>query len=183
MQTNEFLAAKADAFEVLSKRLHKATCGLTEAQLNERIPGFHWTIGQVVDHLLVSADLYESGIVEAYALSKSKGPEPLRFSRFGAALTAKAGPNGNAPVFSKMRPTNEPVPLKRLETLKTLFQGEAQRSRAHLDAAISSTKMRNPVFPIFRQSLADTIELLERHGEHHMRQIETYAPVVLVGSH
>ena len=150
--------------------------GLTEQQLNWKPDASQWSIAQCLDHLAVTARAWEQILTEAIARGRQKYPvaAPPRYSpsMVGGWLIDNAGPElkrkFRAPkVF---RPTDS---SKIQDSLQSFIESQnrflefVNNSRG-LD--YNKTRLRSPVTPLMRYSLADAFVVVVVHDQRHLAQ-------------
>jgi DinB family protein len=179
MDSDALLRSVRESMEKQQGRILSATEGLSEEQINRPIAGFHWTIAQICDHVLLSHGAYVAKIEEALERPPRTGPGEVRYSFIGKLIARGAGPNGGAPVLPAARPNpetkfSEEVVQDLLDQISALSR-LAERSEG---IPLSDVKVRNPFFSFLKMNMADLFHIPERHLEHHVMQIEANAPKV-----
>ena len=144
--------------------------GLSEAQLSWTSAPESWSIGQCLDHLATTSKAFEPYLTAAIKRGRDKwpmsSPVPYRPSWVGGWLIRQVLPETTRKVSSPkvFRPSNSPAVenaaeeyLKRqAEFLRFVREAEG------LD--YNKTKLRSPVTPLMRYSLADAFVVTVVHG-------------------
>jgi hypothetical protein len=176
MTCDAFLAATSEKLDTLIGRVETAVAKVDDSGLNWKPSAEAWSIGQIIDHVLIGMEYYVPG-VEASVKDgkKSAGNANVKHSWFGGMIIKGIGPGGKAPILKQLIPGPGPYP-------KELAQKWTERHRHLIDLAhraegmdLSSIKIRNPFFKLFRMNLADFFAILADHSEGHVLQIEALA--------
>ena len=179
MTCEAFLDDVIRKFGNLRDRADSALAGLTEDQFNQPIPAFHWTLAQIVEHVLLSHGLYIASIEEGLEHPLRKVKAEIQFSFVGTKIAKFAGPNGNVPVPQAARPdTSKRYPLALGNEFLEQTEALAELARRSVGVNLGAVKVRNPFVPILKMTLADCYQIPERHLEHHVQQLEKYRPIV-----
>ncbi len=174
MLVEDFVSEIEKQVDGFSTRVNDATRGLSHEQINwSPKPSDQWSVAQILKHMMISNRLYIPPLQVVLKEAEMGQPrDTIRHTWFGKKLAAKAGPGGNAPVHPIFKPGNGPFDLdvvqhylRQQDELRILLTRAA-------DKDICRTKIRNPVVNIFRMNVADVFRTLERHSEHHVKQIE-----------
>lgn len=181
MRSDAFLDDVIRKFGNLRDRAEIVLRDLDEDQLNCPIEGFHWTLAQVIEHILLSHGAYiaiiEEGLLDHPPM---RDAAELRLSVVGKQIAKFAGPDGHAPVPAGMKPSlTRRYPLEIRTELLDQTEALTELARKSIGVDISAIRVRNPIVPLLRLNLADCFNIPERHLEHHIRQLEKYAPTVL----
>jgi hypothetical protein len=149
---------------------------LTEEQLNWRPAPGTWSIAQCLDHLAVTG----SQFVNYYLAALEKGHRKWKVSEavryrptlVGGWLIRQVDPETgrNLPAPKVFRPSQEPLITNSLEKFlkqQHTFLSFVQKSEG-LD--YNRTRLRSPVTPLMRYSLADAFVVTVLHGRRHLGQ-------------
>jgi hypothetical protein len=159
----------------LSDRLAALTRPLDPEELVRRPPRGGWSVGHVLDHLCVTAELYESPIRMLLHNARPDAAAPAR--------TWKPTMIGRFGVYMFERPTPLPTP-KRMAPAASPRGGVVESFLAHqntferlMDDATGfdwrALRMTSPVAPLpLKFNLGDVFFVLVVHAERHGRQIE-----------
>jgi hypothetical protein len=166
------LHRRADAADARARAL---AGDLSPTQLGWTPPDGGWSVGQVLEHLVVSADDY---LPRMRAAAARAGPadaaaRPWRPSLVGRLLVGAVDPRSarrqRAP--RRWRPAPAPRPAVLEEFLRTQ---EALRSLLRAADGLDPARARlsSPVSPLLRLTLADALTILVLHAERHLAQAE-----------
>jgi len=149
--------------------------GLSAAQLNWKPSPHQWSIGQCLDHLLVSSEVYLPPISRALdgrAASPVDEITPGLVGRFFIRTFIEPSTQrlrGRAP--GKIRPAKEVAPdiLDRFLRSNDLARALVRRASAY---DVNRIRFVNPFVPLLRFNVATGIEVLWRHQHRHLLQAE-----------
>lgn len=151
-------------------RLRHAVQGISEAELNHR-EGDAWSIGQILDHLLLSHAPYLKRM-EAAAENAPKGPCEAKMTFLGGQIFRGAGPDFNAPVGPGLHPKKDKYDLGVIVQYAKLTESTIEFAKRCEGIDLTRAKFRNPIVPLFSMNLVDGFAIMNTHGERHLRQIE-----------
>jgi len=165
------LAALDDA----DRRARAVAGSLTAAQLNWRADAASWSIGQCLDHLLVSSEVYLPPIslaLDGRAASPVDEITPGLVGRFFIRTFIEPSTQrlrGRAP--GKIRPAKDVAPdiLDRFLRSNDLARALVRRASAY---DVNRIRFVNPFVPLLRFNVATGIEVLWRHQHRHLLQAE-----------
>ncbi len=166
------LIKKLDA---LSKQVQDSFGSLTAEQLNWKPEPGNWSIGQCLDHIVVSNKTYyptfDRVLDGTYQLSFLQKFNPFKRS-FGAMMIKSLGPGSPKkftapkifePSSSEVRPDIVSVFVEAQNALKEYFQ--------RLSLADSSNKViASPVSGLITYTLDDAMQIIAVHGQRHVNQ-------------
>jgi hypothetical protein len=163
------LAAAADG---LLARAAVLQAELTTERLAWRPPGGGWSIGQVLEHLVVSGRLYLERMRPLIdTANRTAGPTMWRPTLVGGLLVRSMASPRRFPAPTVFAPG--PVPR---DGVLAAYVEDLREVRAMLDraAGISWREIRlsSPVSRLMRVNLGDCFALLVRHAERHGRQTD-----------
>lgn len=151
---------------------------LSEAQLAWAPPGGGWSVGQVLEHLVVSDALYlermRRALEAAVAAGRHRGvPTAWRGSLFGRLLAAAVAPDSarrvGAPRVFKPGPAARPGVLEAFLATR----GELSALLRRADGwDVSRIRLASPVSALVRLNLGDAFRILANHAERHLGQVE-----------
>ena len=159
----------------LSDRLAGLTRPLDPDELVRRPPDGGWSVGQVLEHLCVTAELYESPIRTLLQGARPDAAAPAR--------PWKPTLIGRFAVYMLERPARLPTP-KRIAPAASPRGGLVESLLAHQHTLARlmddetgfdwrTLRMTSPVAPLpLKFNLGDVFFLLVVHAERHGRQIE-----------
>jgi hypothetical protein len=169
----ETVVAEAKKNSDEAKRL---VAGLSEAQLNWTSHPNSWSIAQCLDHLRATSKAFEPYLTAAIKRGSEKwptdSPVPYRPSWVGGWLIKQVVPETTRKVPSPkvFRPTESPTIENALaEFLKQQeeFLGLVRRAQGF---DYNKTRLRSPVTPLMRYSIADAFVVTVVHGWRHLAQ-------------
>jgi uncharacterized damage-inducible protein DinB len=159
--------------EVL-QRIERAVADMDGDVLSRRPPDGGWSIAEVLEHLIVSADSY----VESIRRVMGENPE----KRAAASTTWKPSIMGGMLVSSFRNPRKlpaprmyQPGPSPRANTYEEFVRRQQEVGRLITEAQPldwRAVRMRSPVIPLIRMNLGDALSVLVVHAERHAGQIE-----------
>jgi hypothetical protein len=147
--------------------------GLSAAQLNWRPSPDQWSIGQCLDHLLVSSEVYLPPMSRALDGRDPSPVDEIRPGWLGRLFIrtyiepATQRRRGRAP--GKIRPAKDVAPdiLDRFLRSNDLARAFVRLASAH---DVNRIRFVNPFVPLVRFSVGTGIEVLWRHEHRHLRQ-------------
>jgi len=151
---------------------------LSEDQLNWKPAPDRWSIAQCLDHLAVATDKFGPYLTAAIARGRAKYPVPsspvYQPSRLGGWLIKQLLPESTrrVPAPKIFRPTETaPIHGALAHFLKAHneFLGFVRQAEG-LD--YNKTRLRSPVTPLMRYSLADAFVITVVHGQRHLGQAQ-----------
>ena len=175
LQSANFLEAVAAEIEKNNNAARQLTAGLTESQLNWTASPEQWSIAQCLDHLAVTSGEFKSYFNGAIARGREKWPTtaPVAYkpSIVGGWLIRQVVPEATRKVSAPkvFRPASSDI----TDALgKFLKQQEEFLSFVKQAAGIDYNKvrLRSPVTPLMRYSLADAFFVTVVHGWRHLAQ-------------
>jgi len=149
--------------------------GLNEEQLNWRPGAEKWSIAQCLDHLAVSSSKFDQYFETALGRGRSKwpvsSPPAYQPTRMGAWLIRQLEPvtGRNLPAPKVFRPSSSDIQgaLQKLLDQQETFLNFV-RSADGVD--FNKTRLRSPVTPFMRYSLADAFVITVVHTRRHLGQ-------------
>lgn len=169
----EAIVAGAEKNKETAKSL---TTDLTEAQLNWRPSADMWSIAQCLEHLAVATKEFEKYFGPALASAPAK-PLVTKATAYkptllGGWLAKQVSPEGERKLKSPK--IFRPAPASNIAGAVAMF---LDRQRQFVDfvrrcASIdyNKSRIRSPVTPLIRYSLADAFVITVLHGERHLNQ-------------
>lgn len=150
--------------------------GLSEDQLNWKPAPEKWSIAQCLDHLTVTSSKFDPYFTAALARGRTKWPASAglvyRPSLMGGWLIKQVNPETgrNLPAPKVFRPSESSAIHEALESFlkqQERFLGFV-RETAGID--YNKARLRSPVTPLMRYSLADAFVITVVHGQRHLAQ-------------
>jgi hypothetical protein len=155
-------------------RVRNSVSGLAPDALNRRPPEGGWSIGEVLEHLIVSADSY---LTRMRALVQRQGnagvdAKTMWKPTLGGGLLASSL---RSPRKLRAPTRYKPGPAPRPRVLEEFLQRQEDVGRLLTEAGTMDWRrvhMRSPILPILRMNLGDALTVLVVHAERHAAQIE-----------
>jgi DinB family protein len=163
--------------EQIRERARRLTGDLSAGQLGWGPPGDGWSVGQVLEHLLISDHSYvvrmRPLIESARARSTSPAPASWRPTLAGRFLIKSLAPTATrklpAPSVYRPGPTARAGVvaeyLRSLDELAALMRGARGLDLGHL-------RMSSPVSKLIRLHVGDGFSIMVVHAQRHLGQIE-----------
>jgi hypothetical protein len=166
------IAAETEKNSAEAKRL---VSGLSEEQLNWSSSPDKWSIAQCLEHLTVSTRGFEQYFPAAIKRGHEKYPVnsavAYRPSLIGGWLIKQLMPESTrkVPAPKAFRPSQSAITdaLENFLAHQDAFLNFVKET-GHLD--YNKTRMRSPVTPLMRYSLADAFVVTVVHGRRHLAQ-------------
>lgn len=159
-----------------SDETKRLVTGLSEAQLSWTSAPESWSIAQCLDHLATTSKAFEPYLTAAIKRGRDKwpvsSPVPYRPSWVGGWLIKQVLPETTRKVSSPkvFRPSQSPAIENAAEEF---LKQQAEFLRFVREAEgldYNKTKLRSPVTPLMRYSLADAFVVTVVHGWRHLAQ-------------
>jgi hypothetical protein len=150
--------------------------GLSEAQLNWKPAPDKWSIAQCLDHLAVTSKKFDSYFVDALARGRKNWPvssaPAYRPSWMGGWLIKQVTPETgrNLPAPKVFRPSESSTIQGALESFLKQQERFLAFVRETAGVDYNKTRLRSPVTPLMRYSLADAFVVTVVHGQRHLAQ-------------
>ncbi len=149
---------------------------LTNEQLNWKLQPEQWSIAQCLDHLAVTGERFDKYYTEAIKSGRERWPVrepiPYRPTFVGSWLLKQVTPEvkRKLPAPSVFRPSESITitgSLEKFLSQQDVFIGFV-RAASGLD--YNRIRLRSPVTPLMRYSLADAFVVTVLHGQRHLGQ-------------
>lgn len=166
-----------DEVENIRARARRLTAPLTPTQLAWLPPNGGWSVGQVLEHLLISDQSYlvpmRALIERARAGASSQSPAAWRPTLAGRFLIRSLGPRGTRKLPAPK--IYRPGPVARADVvgayLRNIDEIEALlRTSRGLD--LGRLRMASPVSRLIRVHVGDGFSIIAVHAQRHLGQIE-----------
>lgn len=160
-------------FKAAEDFLRERVLPLTPERLNAPQPG-HWSIGQIVDHLLLSTDpLLAKAIQEAGGLATISPRSEASTTWLGRAICGAMAPGKRSvPAPKVFHPHAGPFDASVVERLID----QQRRLWAFAEGAktrpVEKFKLASPASRLVKYTGADLLAIAASHTEYHLRQIE-----------
>jgi hypothetical protein len=149
---------------------------LTEAQLNWKPSPDQWSIAQCLEHLAVATQgfdkYFSAALTRAQSKSPNTNPPAYKPTRMGGWLARHVAPE--APRKLRAPKMFRPADASTIQGSLKMFLDEQQKfidfvgQCQHID--YNKTRIRSPVTPLMRYSLADAFVITVLHAQRHLAQ-------------
>lgn len=167
------IASELDAADARAQALAK---GLTATQLNWQPRAGAWSVGQCLEHLCISNEVYVGPIAEALRAAPSGPVDEIRPGWFGrwfirnyiepaTQKTRARAPSKIAPVAKQL----DRSILGRFIASNAKVRELIPLGRAH---DINRVRFRNPFVPLIRFTVGTGFQIIVRHNLRHLLQAE-----------
>ncbi len=175
LQSSNFLGTVATEIEKNNDTARQLTAGLSDAQLNWTASPERWSIAQCLDHLAVTGGQFKNYFNDAIARGREKWPTtaPVAYkpSFVGGWLIKQVVPEATRKVTSPkvFRPSTSAIadPLGKFLNQQKDFSSFVQQAEG---VDYNKVRLRSPVTPLMRYSLADAFVVTVVHGWRHLGQ-------------
>jgi hypothetical protein len=152
------------------------TADLNEGQLNWKPSPEQWSIAQCLEHLAVATQGFDKYFSAALQGAKSKSPitNPPAYkpTRMGGWLARHVAPE--SPKKLRAPRMFRPAEASTIQDSLQMFLDEQQKFinfvRQCRNVDYNRTRLRSPVTPLVRYSLADAFVITVVHGQRHLAQ-------------
>ncbi len=167
------IAAEAEKNNEVTRNL---TSDLSETQLNWKPSAEQWSIAQCLEHLAVATNGFEKYFDEALGKARQQSsaasPPAYKPSVLGGWLAKQVSPEGERklPAPKIFRPGDSSNIIKSLEVFLNQQSRFVDFVRKCSGIDYNKTRVRSPVTPLIRYSLADAFVITVLHGQRHLGQ-------------
>jgi hypothetical protein len=176
LESGDLLQTIASETEKISSDARQLVAALADAQLNWKPAPNGWSIAQCLEHLAVTSEKFDQDFTRAIARGREKRPVSgavrYRPTMFGGWLVKHLSPEAKRkmPAPRVFRPSESSAikgVLERFLRQQETFLGFVNDARG-ID--YNKTRLRSPVTPLIRYSLADALVMTVVHGQRHLAQ-------------
>lgn len=175
VETNDFLNTIVSEAEKNSENARALVDGLSEEQLNWKPSSDRWSIAQCLDHLAVTASQFKNYFPDTLSGGRQKWPTvetvPYRPTLVGGWLARQVNPEGGrkfpAPRVFRPSTSNISNSLQKFLTSQSDFIQAVREARG---INYNKARLRSPVTPLMRYSIADAFVVTVLHGRRHLGQ-------------
>ncbi|MGZ8847673.1 MAG: DinB family protein [Pyrinomonadaceae bacterium] len=176
LDSPDFLQTVVAEAERNSDAARSVTSDLTEARLNWKPSADKWSIAQCLEHLAITSGKFDGYFSATLEPARRKSPVAngpnYKPSMVGGWLARQVNPEGgrnlSAPkVFRPSESSGIHGSLEMFLIQQTRFLDFVQQSSG-ID--YNNTRIRSPVTPLMRYSLADAFVITVLHGRRHLAQ-------------
>lgn len=176
LDSPDFLGRVISETEKNSGAARALTSDLSETQLNWKPSAEQWSIAQCLEHLAVATGEFENYFDTALERARTKGPvnnpPPYKPSLLGGWLAKQVSPEAERklPAPKIFRPGDSSNIQGSLD--RFLKEQDKFLNFVHQTTGIdyNKTRLRSPVTPLMRYSLADAFVITVLHGQRHLAQ-------------
>ncbi|HYW73735.1 MAG TPA: DinB family protein [Pyrinomonadaceae bacterium] len=174
LDSANFLETITATAEQNSADARTVTAGLSEAQLNWKPSAEQWSVAQCLDHLAVATREFDNYFVAALARggNRVQHPPPYRPTILGGWLARHVAPE--APGKLRAPKIFKPAASSAIENSLETFLAEQEKFidfvRRCEGVEYNKTRIRSPVTPLVRYSLADAFVITVLHAQRHLAQ-------------
>ena len=175
-ESREFLQTIAAEAAKNSDAARQLVSGLSQAQLNWKPAPDKWSIAQCLDHLAVASSKFVPYFTRALARSRKKWPvassPSYRPTLIGGWLIKLVVPEAerNLTAPKVLRPSESSAIQGTLESFLEQQARFIEFVRETNGVDYNKTRLRSPVTPLVRYSLADAFVITVVHGQRHLAQ-------------
>ena len=152
------------------------TGDLNEAQLNWKPSPEQWSVAQCLEHLAVATQGFDKYFSAALTRAQSKSPNtrqaPYKPTRMGGWLARHVAPE--SPRKLRAPKMFRPADASTIQGSLQMFLDEQQKFIDFVgqcqDLDYNKTRIRSPVTPLIRYSLADAFVITVLHAQRHLAQ-------------
>jgi uncharacterized damage-inducible protein DinB len=155
-------------------RIRDAVSGVAPELVTRAPPSGGWSIAEVLEHLIVSADSYLGAmraLVKQSGAARAKADSMWKPTFAGGLLVSSFRSPRKLPAPKSYKPG----PTPRARVLEEFLERQEAVGRLITESAgleWRTAKMRSPVASIIRMNLGDALTILVTHAERHAGQIE-----------
>lgn len=167
-------AALLQANRAVIQRVRDAVFTLSSSDLTRHPPGGGWSVGEVLEHLIVSADSYLETLRPIVAAKDGHAVTPATMwkpSLMGGLLvnSFRSPRKRRAPKIYRPGPSPRPHAL---EEFVARHEELGRLMAAAGDKEWRRVRLRSPVTALIRMNLGDAFAVLVTHAERHAGQVE-----------
>jgi DinB superfamily len=176
LESTDLLQTVASETEQVGREARSLVADLTDKQLNWKPAPDSWSIAQCLDHLAVTSEKFDQDFAKAIARGREKrrasGAVRYRPTMLGGWLVKQLLPDAKR----RMRAPKvfRPSDSSSIEGAPERFLRQQERFLSFVNNArgidYNKTRLRSPVTPLLRYSLADAFVMTVVHGQRHLAQ-------------
>jgi len=176
LESTDLLQTIASETEKVNSDARQLVAGLADAQFNWKPAPKAWSIAQCLEHLAVTSEKFDPDFARALARGREKRPASgavrYRPTIIGGWLVKQLLPEAKrkmpAPgIFKPSEGSAIEGALERFLSQQEKFLGFVNDARG-ID--YNKIRLRSPVTPFMRYSLADALVMTVVHGQRHLAQ-------------
>lgn len=176
LNSPDFLKTVISETEKNSEAARALTSDLSETQLNWKPSAERWSIAQCLEHLAITSSKFDGYFSAALERARRKSPVmngPIyKPSMVGGWLARQVNPEGgrNFPAPKVFRPSESSSIHGSPEMFLNQQATFLNFVRQSTGIDYNKTRLRSPVTPLMRYSLADAFVITAFHGQRHLAQ-------------
>ena len=176
VESPDLLQTILNETEKNSEAARQLVSSLSEAQLNWKPAPDKWSIAQCLDHLAVTSKKFDPYFTVALVRGREKWPASTapayRPSWVGGWLIKQVTPETgrNLPAPKVFRPSESSTIQGSFESFLKQQERFLAFVRETAGVDYNKTRLRSPVTPLMRYSLADAFVVTVVHGQRHLAQ-------------
>ena len=174
--TPDFLESIVAEAEKNNAAARTVAADLTEPQLNWKPAPQKWSIAQCLEHLAITSGEFDKYFTNALEIARAKlavkSAPAYQPSLVGGWLARQVNPEGgrNLPAPKVFRPSEASTITGSLEMFLKQQAKFVDFVRQSAGVDYNKTRLRSPVTPLMRYSLADAFVITVLHGQRHLQQ-------------
>jgi DinB superfamily len=163
------------ALDEADRHAREVVAGLTAEELNRQPQPGSWSVGQCLEHLCITNELYLPAISSSLRGKQSSPVWEIRVGWFGRwFINNFIEPS---PQTKRARAPKKIVPSARVEpSVLNRFVRSNQGVRELIQHAreydVNSIRFRNPFIPLIRFTVGTGLEIVTRHQQRHLLQAQ-----------
>jgi hypothetical protein len=176
LESTNLLQTVVVAAEANSEAARELVSGLSPVQLNWKPAQDKWSIAQCLDHLAIASQKFDGYFSDALARGRKKWPvttgPAYRPSFMGGWLVKHVSPEAarNLTAPKVLRPAESGNIVQPLEKFLKQQESFIEFVRKSNGIDYNKARLRSPVTPLIRYSLADAFVITVVHGRRHLAQ-------------
>lgn len=164
-----------EEIQALVRDAHSLCEGLTRAQFNWRADPKRWSIGQCLEHIVMTVRLYPRHIERMLRESRGRQGRGLRPYREGPFTrwfirSMEPPPAVRVRTARRVEPPRDLDPATVLAEFDSIHDELARLTRLADGVSLTHGRMRSPFLPLLHFTLGQTIALNLAHGRRHLWQ-------------
>lgn len=173
---NQALQRILDQLPPVRSHARATMAGLTPAQVEWKPGPAAWSIGQCLEHLVVTHELYEPKIPALMEQARAGGRPPV-FDQWGTTWFGRLLARSVTPGSRRVRTSAvfSPAPHPRPAVLEALLGkfDDLERWIRNADGLdLSRIKVSSPVSRLLRYNLGEAFHIVVVHAERHLQQAD-----------
>jgi hypothetical protein len=150
--------------------------GLSEAQINWKPSEEKWSIGECLEHLVITHRLYNSKIKELQPLFEDSGEGSLKFKHTfsGRMILKYVDPNSTtrSKTFKVFKPSMRQINTNIIRSFCEEVEAMISFAEQLQGADLRKIKISSPVSKLLRMNVGDALLINLYHDKRHLNQAE-----------